>query len=102
MGVDYSSNCGIGVEVEAYEEIGEYLESEEGRNVLKDNDLCWFEVGDGAYTGELNEYFIVYNKPAREIGDKWEFYERELLDVIGQIDLTSKGKMDLCNGLEVY
>lgn len=58
MGVDYTPKAGFGYQIEF--DIDNYDEFDE----LIDNSIFkLLEVGEGNYTGEDNEWFLVFQKP---------------------------------------
>jgi len=67
MGVDYTGNYGIGVKVlkkefeeesEYYEDFNTYLD-----DILENTNYYYFEVGEGSYTGEDNDFYICISNP---------------------------------------
>ncbi|OBS12813.1 hypothetical protein ATE49_15365 [Elizabethkingia miricola] len=103
MGVDYSANKGIGFMVNHNEfednedfDIREYLEE-----VLRGTGYQYFEVGEGAYTGETNEVYVVLSdfKPIQDLEER----AQKLKDFLLQLHLVSEdSEYDLVGGLEVY
>jgi hypothetical protein len=73
MGVDYKANYGIGVKLESldFEELnledigymGEYLDELPKPEGIE---IEYFEVGQGSYTGEDNDYYLCIKSPMNE------------------------------------
>lgn len=105
MGVDYSANYGMGVKlcIPDFEENGEiefmedYLEElPKSENI----DIEYFEVGDGNYTGEENEFYLCIKNPMEngELFKKIEVFKKYLSDN----NIKYYGEVDLVGGLYVY
>lgn len=114
MGVDYSGNYGVGVQVsfenlkeriikecECEEEEVHWYYSEFIDFVLKDTSLLYFEVGEGAYTGEQNKFYIVMDDPFKggyDITEEVIEFEKKLKD----IGFVLIGETDVVGGLEIH
>lgn len=114
MGVDYSGNYGVGVQVEfdnlfeaiaerygvdtddAEEYTLEYLEE-----LLEETDYNYFEVGDGNYSGQPNEVYIEVNDVFK---DGYDITEKvtNLIKFCEDNGLTMVGEIDVVGGLEIY
>lgn len=97
MGVDYNANFGIGykvVDARTEEQIEEveflyYLEEE-----LEKTDYWCFETGDGWYTGNENEFFVVLKEPFKNGVDLTE--DKMLLGrKLKSLDVEIDGDFDL-------
>lgn len=103
MGVDYYAHKGIGFMVRAPKE----KEQEDDFNlcdhldeVLRDTGYAYFETGEGAYTGEDNEYYVIVQsfRPINSLAER----ANELKNFLLQHDLIDEDKdYDLVGGLEV-
>lgn len=102
MGVDYYANKGIGFMVNHNEfednedfDIREYLDE-----VLEGTSYKFFEVGEGAYTGETNEVYVVLSdfKPIQSLEER----AQKLKEFLLALHLISEdAEYDLVGGLEV-
>lgn len=97
MGVDYTGNYGIGVKVlkkqfeeesEYYEDFNTYLD-----DVLENTNYYYFEVGEGSYTGEDNDFYICISNPFQDglnIKDKvfafYKFLQDNNIEFEGEFD----------------
>lgn len=111
MGVDYSGHYGIGIEVEPIDFEDENLSSEiaelECMSEFLDEKLDaekygWFEVGEGNYTGNDNDYYVEVHKPFDDGFAELEKKKAELLNHLKEIGLTPKGEFGAIGGLEVW
>lgn len=103
MSVDYSANFGIGYKVSlSDEELGElgthmadFLEE-----TLKLTNYMYFETGEGAYTGEDNDFYVILNheQPLEYVMEDLEDLEHFLTD--NGIKICSDG--GLVGGLLVH
>lgn len=114
MGVDYSGNYGVGVQVEfdnLYEAIAEKykVDVESASDYITDylddlitgTDYNYFELGEGFYTGQPNEVYIEINdvfKDGYDISDKVS----NLIKFCEDNGLTMVGEVDVVGGLEIY
>lgn len=104
MGVDYTPNHGIGykivgVECEVDEDssVNEYLYE----LISNTKNIRYFETGEGNYTGEDNEMFIVIKKPL-EYGLDLTQKKKELDLFISENKIIVEGEFDICGGLLVW
>lgn len=97
MGVDYTGNYGIGVQVkrkefeedsEYYDDFYSYLD-----DVLDGTDYYYFEVGEGSYTGDENEVYICISKPfkdgydiVKKSFDLYCFLAEKEIEYVGEVD----------------
>lgn len=111
MGVDYSGHYGIGIGVEPIDFDDENLSSEvaelECMSEFLDEKLDgekygWFEVGQGNYTGEENDFFVEITEPFADGLNNLELKRDELLNHLKEIGLTPKGEFGSIGGLEVW
>ena len=114
MGVDYSGNYGVGVQVEfndlfeviaekyevdvddASDYILEYLDE-----LLEGTDYDYFEVGDRMYSGQPNEIYIAIKDVFK---DGYDIREKvtNLIKICEDNGLTMVGEVDVVGGLEIY
>ena len=109
MGVDYTANYGIGVKLESldFEELN--LEDIECMDEYLDElpepegiETEYFEVGEGSYTGEDNDYYLCIKSPmnegVRELKKKIDLFGNYLR----RNNIKYVGKVDLVGGLNVW
>lgn len=114
MGVDYSGNYGVGVQVEfdnLYEVIAEKYEvdvddasdyiADHLDELLQGTDYVYFEVGDRMYSGQPNKIFIEINDVFK---DGYDITEKvtNLTKFCEDNGLTVVGEVDVVGGLEIY
>lgn len=103
MGVDYYAHSGVGFKVKPPKKFQNYDEFdfyEHLDNVLLDSVYSYFETGEGAYTGEDNDYYVVLKdfKPVNDLEER----VNELKNFLIEHDLIeSSAEYDLVGGLEV-
>lgn len=111
MGVDYSGHYGIGIGVESIDFNDENLSSEVTElgcmgefldEKLDGEKYGWFEVGEGNYTGEENDFFVEIIEPFAEGLNNLEQKRDELLNHLKEIGVTPKGEFGAIGGLEVW
>lgn len=99
MGVDYTGHYGIGVEVDTKDEEDDIYD-------LMDDKLNeayeWFSVGEGNYTGEKNQIFVVIKDPFEDGFAELEAKKDKLLAHIEDIELEAIGEFGAVGGLEVW
>jgi hypothetical protein len=71
MGVDYSANFGIGVQIdiesmgfESNGEVYDFLET-----ILENTEYKYFETDASGYTGNIGKFYIIINNPFSESYD---------------------------------
>lgn len=106
MGVDYSANYGIGFKVEAtarlYDrEDDDFILQEYLEETLSD-DYRYFEVGDGSYTGEENDVYVIFRDkvglaPLENYKDRLDVLRKHLEDLL--LEVSEEG---LVGGLNVW
>lgn len=114
MGVDYSGNYGVGVQVEfdnLYEVIADEFEVDVDDasdyvleyldNLLQGTDYDYFEVGDGNYSGQPNEVYIEIKNIFK---DGYDVREKatNLIKFCEDNGLTMVGEVDVVGGLKIY
>ena len=106
MGVDYSGNFGIGIQIflPEFEEDHEWFEDETGwlDEILKDKDYFYFEVGEGSYTGEQNEMYLCIDEPFEDGYCGLTYKAKLLIDFLEENNITYEGKVDVVGGLNVW
>ena len=106
MGVDYRANYGIGVKLENLD--FDKLDSDYMEEYL-DNlpepegiDVEYFEVGEGSYSGEDNDFYLCIKNPMNE-GVK---VLKNKIDLFGNYlrrnNIKYIGKVDCVGGLNIY
>lgn len=105
MGVDYTGNYGIGVQVYLpdFEEDHEWYDDRLGylEDVLENAPYSYFEVGEGNYTGEDDDIYICIDKPFENGYDITEKVN-SLLEFLENTELTVIGKVDEVGGLRIW
>ena len=105
MGVDYSGNYGIGVQIirTEFEEDHEYYDDFLG--YLEENicgtDYYYFEVGDGMYSGGENELYICIDNPFGSGYGGLEDKVNRLYSFLGANKIEYVGSVDVVGGLEI-
>lgn len=111
MGVDYTGHYGIGLQIEPIDFEDENLSSEIAElevmseflyEKLEDDRFDWFEVGQGNYTGEDNDFYIEIREPFADGIESLAKKEQELRDYIKSLGLKAKGEFGAIGGLEMY
>lgn len=112
MGVDYSGNYGVGVQVE-FDNLFEIIAKEHKvdkesidiidylDDLLQGTNYNYFEVGDGNYSGQPNEVYIEINdvfKDGYDISDK----VTNLIKFCEDNGLTMVGEVDVVGGLIIH
>jgi hypothetical protein len=102
MGVDYRAHAGVGIqvevkEVEGFEYFNEYLE-----DALDLEKYFFFESGEGAYSGEDNDYFICIEQPFTDGLINLNKLKDDLLTHLSELEIEVKGVFDVQVGLEVW
>tara|TARA_R110000803_G_scaffold10007_7_gene31113 strand:+ start:1898 stop:2227 length:330 start_codon:yes stop_codon:yes gene_type:complete len=109
MGVDYTANYGIGVKLESLdfeelnlEDIGcmdEYLDELPKPDGIETE---YFEVGQGSYTGEDNDYYLCIKSPMSEgvkvLKTKVDLFKNYLR----RNDIKYVGEVDCVGGLNIW
>ena len=104
MGVDYDAEYGVGYEVEAGECVAdEELEDGLGEFIYGNcgDGFSHFEVGEGAYTGDGNTYYVTIDKPfdgGLNLAEKKNALDEELK----RLRLSPVGEFGLVGGLHVW
>jgi len=104
MGVDYNGNYGIGVKVirKEFEEGHEYYE--DFLTWLDEQLEGWayeyFEVGEGSYTGEEDDIYVVFKNPFKN-GYNLEASVEEMLAFLRIQGIEYVGKVDVVGGLRI-
>jgi len=100
MGVDYTGNFGIGFKIDNnidFDEDPRFCDYDCMTEYIEDKiheDYNFFEVGNGAYTGEEDDFYVVLKNPFKNgcnlikaKGDLREYIALELnLDIDGDFD----------------
>ncbi len=105
MGVDYSGNYGIGVQIKRteFEEEHKYYDDFLGylEEKIDDAPYFYFEVGEGMYTGEENELYICIDNPFSNGYCGLEDKVNRLYSFLRANEIEWDGEVDVVGGLEV-
>jgi hypothetical protein len=107
MGVDYTANYGIGVQLVNldFEELELDIETmDEYLDDLPSNEIStyYFEVGSGSYTGEDNEYYLCFKYSFKDGLDVLESKLKLFKDYLDSNKIEYIGEIDLVGGLNVW
>ena len=71
MSVEYRAEFGIGyqINIDNKEEPNDYLETLFINDSNLNKDFTFIEIGDGDYTGEKNDWFIILKDPNDKLND---------------------------------
>ncbi|BAP30125.1 anti-sigma-factor antagonist [Chryseobacterium sp. StRB126] len=104
MGVDYYAHSGIGFMVRTPKEFegeGEFDFFGYLDEVLQDSGYVFFETGEGAYTGEGNDYYVALSefRPVNNLAERANdlknyLIEHDLIDPTDDYDLV--GGLEVC------
>lgn len=96
MGVDYRANYGIGIGIQSMDfdddNINESIQDIECMDEFLDyyvyeyedeSPYRWFQTGEGDYTGDTNDFFVVLKKP---FANGFETLEQQRLDLLKFLD----------------
>lgn len=104
MGVDYTGHYGFGVKIIRNEE--EYFLDWIYEKCETNEDIYYFEVGEGNYTGDENDIFVCINvedQIDKDNGYKFlEYKAEELYEFLRSIGLEYEGVANIVGGLEIY
>ena len=98
MGVDYSSQFGIGVKI-FFEEDFDYIEFLEER--LKGSGFEYIEVGEAMYIGGINDFYILIKNPFENGLKGLENKCKELMEFLDKNKISFEGEIDVVGGLLV-
>lgn len=106
MGVDYSGNYGIGIQVylSDFEEEDDYYEDDLGyiESCLENTNYSYFEVGSGNYSGETDDIYIIIDNPFEDgyctLGEKAD----KLIQFLQENNISFEGKVDVVGGLRIW
>ncbi len=105
MGVSYSANYGIGIQVkrkefsEEDEYYGDFVWYVD--DLLVDTEYDYFEVGDGNYTGKEDEIFICIEEPFEHGFCAAEKEAEKLITFLEKNEIEYIGKVGLVGGLRI-
>ena len=106
MGVDYSGNYGVGIQVYLpdFEEDEEWWDDSLGylESILKDTSYSYFQVGDGNWTGVEDDIYVVIDNPFEDgycaLGEKVD----KLIQFLQENKLEFEGSVDVVGGLRIW
>lgn len=105
MGVDYTGHYGLGfnVNLPEFEEDHEFFEDPIGflDSICKETEFDYFEIGDGNYTGNSNNYYVVLDNPFSNGLDISENANKLKL-FLTENNVSFDGEIDVVGGLEVW
>lgn len=105
MGVDYSGHYGLGFQVRLpeFEEDHEFYEDPIGYldSVCRDTEFSFFEVKEGNYTGNENDYYVIIDNPFSNGLDVTEPANR-LKAFLTENNIEFEGEIDTVGGLEIW
>jgi len=106
MGVDYSGNFGIGVQIKRLE-ISEDSEYDGDfiwylDDALEGTDYYYFEVGEAMYVGGENDLYVCINNPfengyyglEEKVSVFYSFLAKNGLEAIGEVDVVGGLEVD--------
>ena len=100
MGVDYSAVFGIGVKITSFpdevEDVYEFMD-----DTLDGTDFRWGESGEGAYSGEENDFYIFINQPFENGIDGLTAKAIDLIEFVKGKGLTTT-EVDVVGGLHIW
>lgn len=104
MGVDYTANYGIGFQVNVpdYDELEEMnLDLDSYLSDILPSNTSYFEVGQGNYTGEQNDYYVILDDD--EINESLlERCEELRAKLLSEGLISSDNKVSVVGGLNVW
>ena len=114
MGVDYTGHYGVGVQIK-FDNLKEKISFEYNVDIddvegyyleyldtlVNNTNYNYFEVGEGAYTGHENDYYIYIQNPFED-GYNIESKVKELESFCDKVGLIRVGNVDEIGGIEVY
>lgn len=101
MGVDYSSNYGIGFKVKFDSQEDDFYLGEHLEELLINKPYRYFDVGEGRYTGEDDDFYVVLDSflPIETLKERTELLKEFLLE---KDLIESSQDVDLVGGLLVW
>ncbi len=106
MGVDYTANYGLGVEISTKHKLVGEDEGYEDILLFLDKNLNgkyeYFEEGAGSYTGEENFVYVVLKRGLACGIDKLEAEKEALLKHLKELDVEVLSEFDVVGGLLVW
>ena len=106
MGVDYTGNYGIGVNI--YEKEFEEGSDYEGdfisylEDILEGTDYSYFEVGHANYGGDINDIYVCIDNPFKNGYCGLEDKASTLLTFLAKNEIEYEGVVDVVGGLNVW
>jgi hypothetical protein len=106
MGVDYSGNYGIGIQVALpdFEEDSDWYEDELGflESILLGTNYYYFEVGEGSYTGNTDNIYICIDNPFKDGYCALGYKSDVLIKFLQENKIEFYGTIDVVGGLRIY
>lgn len=111
MGVDYKANYGLGIELRSSEIVKnlrlpedpedlEVYEIMEGLSLP--SNLRLIQSGDGGYTGDVNDYYIILKEPLSNGITGLKEKSDALIDYVRSLGFTTPDEVQLVGGLYVF
>lgn len=104
MGVDYTSHYGVGIKIQlpTFEEEHEYYQDEESwLDQTLGEEYDYFDIGEGSYTGEENEFYVCLKNPFKDGYDITERV-REMKTFLFDNNIEFFGEVDEVGGLLIH
>lgn len=98
MGVDYSAHYGIGIKIQTFEIEDKFDFLDENLN----EKYTWFETGEGSYTGEENEFYVILKDDSNLLEINLSVEKVKLLNHLKEIGIETIGEFGIVGGLEIY
>lgn len=102
MGVDYTAIFGMGYQVaeKVLDEDDDFYMDEFLESLCEDK-FEYFDTGQGSYTGECNQWYVVLKDPLKETLDLTE-QKNELLKFLNDNEIDIIGNFGLQGGLLIH
>mgnify|MGYP001546892265 FL=1 len=106
MGVDYTGNYGIGVNIyeKEFEEDSDYASDFISYldDILEDTNYYYFEVGHANYGGDSNDIYVCIDNPFENGYCSLEEKASDLLAFLTKNKIEYEGIVDVVGGLNVW
>lgn len=106
MGVDYTGNYGIGIQIykKEFDADHEWFEDFEGclDELIGEKDYYYFEVGSHMYGGDENELYLCIDEPFKNGYCGLEEKVSVLLSFLAENEIEYEGTVDVVGGLNIW